>query len=61
MALEFLKNKIVILMRERDKAINRADEFQDTVQAATEMVTKVRRQAMINVLMNNNSLFIDRL
>ena len=40
-ALEFLKNRIVILMKERDKAINRADELQDTVQQATELVTKV--------------------
>ena len=41
-ALEFLKNRIVILMQERDKAINRADELQDTVQNAKDMVTKVK-------------------
>ena len=40
-ALEFLKNRIVILMQERDKAINRADELQDTVQNAKDLVTKV--------------------
>ena len=41
-ALEFLKNRIVILMQERDKAINRADELQDTVQNAKDQVTKVK-------------------
>ncbi|KAL5265678.1 hypothetical protein ACHWQZ_G006412 [Mnemiopsis leidyi] len=40
-ALEFLKNRIVILMQERDKAINRADELQDTVQNAKDLVTKL--------------------
>lgn len=41
MALEFLKDRIVVLMKERDKAINRADELQDTLSSAKEMITKV--------------------
>jgi hypothetical protein len=40
-AREFLRDRIIVLMKERDKAITRADELQDTVQQATELVTKV--------------------
>ena len=42
MALEFLKNKIVLLMQERDKAIARADDLMDTVQEKSDFVTKVQ-------------------
>eukprot|EP00116_Pleurobrachia_bachei_P012256 sb/3472518/ len=41
MALEFLKNKIILLMQERDKAITRADDLLDTVQEKSELVTQV--------------------
>ena len=41
MALEFLKDRIVVLMKERDKAITKADGLQETLHTANDMVTKV--------------------
>ena len=39
--LDFLKDRIVLLMQERDKAIGKADELQATVKIATELVNQV--------------------
>lgn len=41
MALEFLKSRVTVMMKERDKAIDRADALQDTVRQATDVINKL--------------------
>ena len=41
MALEFLKSRVTVMMKERDKAIDRADALQDTVRRATDVINKL--------------------
>lgn len=48
-AVGFLKDRIIVLMKERDKAIAKADELQDNLQEAKEMVTTVSVTIMVNI------------